>query len=114
MIERLSPFGHGQLGRVIPAAGPKTAQPFALDPPEQNTIPKNPPTEVLDALDGAARVVEDLGRRNIALSFEHDPQTNRVRVKVHHGDMPTQHEISLHGLLNLLDGDMAAISRPKD
>ena len=109
MIERLSPFGDGPIGRATPAAGPEAVTPFTLDVPEQGAVPQLPPVEVLDALDRAARVIEHLDRKNIALSIEHDPQTNDVHVTMRHGGASAQHELSLRGLLNVLDGDPAEI-----
>lgn len=49
---------------------------------EPYRIPASPPAEVLHELDAAARVVEDLASREIALSFSVDQATNKVRIEV--------------------------------
>ena len=111
MLERLSPFGDGHITGLAQAPQPKGAQPFdAAGPAEVSDFPATPPAEVLDALDRAARVVDELSRKDIALSFEHDAETSQVRVKVQHGSAATEQEISVHGLLNVLDGDTTEVS----
>jgi hypothetical protein len=123
MLERLTPLGGSHI-RSVPAALPRGAQPFALDPADPDEIPAAPPGEVLDALDRAARVVAELGRKGVSLSLDHDPASNRLRVKVQHlntesgsgpaGDGSGGSELSLHNLLNLLDGDTALLAPGKD
>ena len=57
--------------------------------PADDGIPATPPAEVLDALDRAARVVNELGRKNVTLSLEHDALAGTVRVKVEQNGSPT-------------------------
>jgi uncharacterized FlaG/YvyC family protein len=58
----------------------EAAKPAAAAEPYR--IPASPPAEVLHELDAAARVVEDLAARNVALSFSVDDATKKVRIEV--------------------------------
>jgi hypothetical protein len=67
-------------------------------------IPTAPPPEVLDALDRAAGVLDELERRAIELTLHHDEAARAVDVTVGRaGGDPRQ--LSHRALLNLLDGD---------
>jgi hypothetical protein len=81
---------------------------FAVNPSASDQLPDMPPAEVLDALDTAARVLNELDRKQISIQLEHDPATSSVRAHVASAD-GSKHELDSHALLNVLAGDTTAI-----
>ena len=67
-------------------------------------IPATPPPEVLEALDNAARVLEELASRRLSLHFEYDDTTNQVRVQVTNGEGKVVREIPPSTLLDIAAG----------
>jgi hypothetical protein len=67
-------------------------------------IPATPPPEVLDALDNAARVLEELASRRLSLHFEYDDTINQVRVQVTNEDGKVVREIPPSTLLDIAAG----------
>lgn len=67
-------------------------------------IPATPPAEMLEALDRAAGVLDELERRGIDLTLHHDEAGCAVAVTVGRAG-GEQRPLSHRGLLNLLDGD---------
>ncbi|HEX4521681.1 MAG TPA: hypothetical protein VH063_19050 [Gaiellaceae bacterium] len=94
--------------RIGKAASAKGSAPFtAVDEASDTGIPATPPPEVLDALDRAARVMSELGRKNITVALE--PTGSQIRVMLRHPGAPAGEEMSQHSLLNLLDGDTSEV-----
>lgn len=73
-------------------------------------LPEMPPAEVLDALDTAARVLNELDRKQISIRLEQDPDSKTVRAHVASAD-GSEHELDTGALLNVLAGDTSAIER---
>ena len=63
-----------------------------------------PPAEVLDALDKAARVLEELASRGLGLHFEYDDVTSQLHVQVTNGEGKVVREISPSTLLDIAAG----------
>jgi hypothetical protein len=104
-MEPLTPVGEGQVTRIGKALSAKGSASFAaVDAAGETEIPATPPPEVLDALDRAARVMSELGRKNITVALE-PTSGSQIRVMLRHPGAPAGEEISQHSLLNLLDGD---------
>jgi uncharacterized FlaG/YvyC family protein len=70
--------------RPLPPRDVKRAERTASGAPaeERYRIPASPPAEVLHELDAAARVIEELASRDIALRFSVDEETKKVRIEV--------------------------------
>jgi uncharacterized FlaG/YvyC family protein len=62
---------------------------------------------VLDALDNAARVLEELASRRLSLHFEYDDTISQVRVQVTNEDGKVVREISPSTLLEIAAGGEA-------
>ena len=108
-MEPLTPVGEGQVTRLGKAPAARGTEPFvAVDTSSEATIPASPPPEVLDALDRAARVMSELGRKNITVALE-PSGGSQIRVMLRHPGAPDGQEISQHSLLNLLDGDTSEV-----
>jgi hypothetical protein len=75
---------------------------------DDDDFPATPPAEVLDALDRAARVLGDLDRRNINVSL-HQDSGQQMRVTASRPGSGSR-DLSVDGLLNLLDGDMSEVT----
>ena len=71
---------------------------------QASAIPATPPPEVLDALDDAARALEELASRRLSLHFEYDDAINRVRVQVTNEDGKVVREIPPSALLDIAAG----------
>ncbi len=104
MIERTSgvtprPFTVIQGGAAKPAERPQRQQDQV-----DVSIPATPPPEVLADLDRAAQVLNELSRRNVALHFEVDSQSKRIRVQVLDGDGRVVREIPATRLMDVLSG----------
>ena len=68
------------------------------------SIPSSPPPEVLEALDNAARVLEELASRRLSLHFEFDDAINQVRVQVTNAEGKVVREIPPSTLLDIAAG----------
>lgn len=100
------PSGVGLEG-TPPARAPQRAR--ALDTPapgaRESSVPAAPPPEVLDALDTAARVLEELASRRIGLRFEYVEGAHEVRIQVvNETDGSVIREIPPGGLAELAAG----------
>jgi uncharacterized FlaG/YvyC family protein len=102
-------FGPSHVGGPDPAFGRETqrarqsaaaAQTFELP----TSIPATPPPEVLDALDTAARVIEELASRRLTLHFDYDEDRNHVRVQVTNHEGKVVREIPSSELLDIAAG----------
>jgi hypothetical protein len=96
--------------RSTQAAGARQATPaklFAVSH-ASDQLPDMPPAEVLDALDTAARVLNELDRKQISIRLEQDPASKTVRARVSNAD-GSEHELDSGALLNVLAGDTSAI-----
>lgn len=108
MIERLGDIYRE--ARLAPAPRPNgdrpraVAQPASTVPPEP--IPTSPPAEVLDALDTAARVLEELDSAQLSLHFEvRDGEAGkRIHVEVLASDGSLVREIPARHLMDVLAG----------
>ena len=112
-MEPLNPVREGYVTNIDKAPEPQGVKPFAVPSAASDTeIPALPPPEVLDALDRAARVMQELDRNNVAVTLDpvdiHDGGGSRLRVSVHHPGAGV-HDISHSTLLNLLDGDLTLV-----
>ena len=108
-MEPLNPVvREGYVTNIDKAPGPQGVTPFAVPSAAfDSDIPASPPPEVLDALDRAARVMQELDRKNVTVMLDHDGES-RLRVELHHPGAGV-HDISHSALLNLLDGDLTLI-----
>jgi uncharacterized FlaG/YvyC family protein len=68
------------------------------------SISATPPPDVLEALDTAARVLEELAAKRISLHFEYDDHANQVRVQVISGDGKLVREIPPSVLVDIAAG----------
>jgi hypothetical protein len=108
VIERLGDIYRE--GRPTPAPRPNgdrpraVARPASAVPPEP--IPTSPPAEVLDALDTAARVLEELDSAQLSLHFEvRDGEAGkRIHVEVLASDGSLVREIPARNLMDVLAG----------
>lgn len=91
---------------VRPTGAPKL---FVVDTPYADQLPDLPPAEVLDALDSAARVLDELDRKNVQLRVDHDTSSNTIRIHVDGGD-GREREIPAQRLLNILAGDASSLT----
>src|SRR3954447_20549944 len=107
-MEPLNPVREGYVNRIDQAPEPKRARPFLVPDPDFSDIPASPPPEVLDSLDRAARVLAELGRKNVTVALEADSDSSELHVLLHHAGTASA-EISHRALLNLLDGDTALL-----
>jgi hypothetical protein len=85
--------------------------PEHLSPIGAGQVTGTPPPEVLDALDRAAGVLDQLDCDHITLGLLHDEVSGRVRVSVSHEGECAGRELSGAGLLNLLEGDLSEVER---
>ena len=105
MVYGPSPLGG--LGGPTPARDVERmrVQPPATDRFElSSAIPSSPPAEVLEALDTAARVLEELASRRLSLHFEYDDRANTVRVQVLSEDGKVVREIPPSALADIAAG----------
>lgn len=104
-------FGPSQVGLdgapPVPDARGRTQRAAATDADRAlTTIPATPPPEVLDALDTAARVLEELASRRIALHFEYNDAAHEVQIQVVNEDDGTVlREIPPGALLDIAAGN---------
>ena len=67
-MEPLNPMGEGYVTRFDEKApAPVGTKPFRALETDPFGVPSAPPLEVLDSLDRAARVLDELGRRNVTV-----------------------------------------------
>jgi hypothetical protein len=92
--------------RIRPSGPPKL---FVVGANASDQLPDLPPADVLDALDAAARVLDELDRKNVQFRVEHDASTNTIQVHVDGGD-GREREIPAQRLLNILAGDTSSLS----
>jgi len=101
---------------VSPVAAPRTSatsRPRGVESPSGGAeVPNTPPAEVLDALDAAQRVLEDLRQKQVNLSFstEGEGALKRVRVEVRDSSGELVREIPARHLLDLLAGDTRGVT----
>ena len=107
-MEPLNPIREGYVTRLDNTPGPRGIKPFPAIDDGPHGIPAAPPPEVLDALDRAARVMTELGRKNVTVALE-SAATGPLRVMLHHPGTASR-ELSHHALLNLLDGDTSIVA----
>jgi hypothetical protein len=103
-MEPLNPIREGYVTRFEEAPDPTRTQPCPALETDPYAMPSAPPPEVLDALDRAAQVLDELGRRNVSVWLDAAGGSSPLRVILLHRGGPV-HELSHHALLNLLDGD---------
>jgi len=102
-------FGPQRLG-VDPVAGRRDVQRGRSQSTAARTdsvptpISVTPPPEVLEALDTAARVLEELAAKRIRLHFQYGDQSNQVRVQVISGDGKLVREIPPSVLASIASG----------
>jgi hypothetical protein len=84
--------------------GGRVQGPGAFRLERASSIPATPPPEVLEALDNAARVLEELASRRLSLHFEYDDAINQVRVQVTNEDGKVVREIPPSTLLDIAAG----------
>ena len=100
---RLGLDGTAPVRGVSPGRGQSVAAPPSDVP--STSIPATPPAEVLNAVDNAARVLEELASRRISLRFQYDDAANQVRVQVvDDSDGHVVREIPPSVLLDIADG----------
>ncbi|HZQ82082.1 MAG TPA: hypothetical protein VFB25_08910 [Gaiellaceae bacterium] len=108
MVNGLPPVQGTAAGSPLqPAPIAVPAQPAAAGSTPYD-VPDLPPAEVLDALDTAGRVLNELDRKQVSISLEHDPRTNAITARVSSAD-GTKTQLSAGALLNVLSGDTAAL-----
>jgi hypothetical protein len=89
-----------------PSGPPKL---FVVGAPAADQLPDLPPAAVLDALDTAARVLDELAHKNVRFRIEHDTSTNTIHVHADGGDGNAR-EIPAQRLLNILGGDISSLA----
>jgi hypothetical protein len=111
MVDALPPIeGSPAASAVRSVRSNGTPKLFAVASPAEDQLPPLPPAEVLDALDTAARVLDQLDRKQIKLWVDHDPKTNQIRAHVRDGVTGTEREIPSSRLLNILAGDLRGLA----
>jgi hypothetical protein len=111
MIEGISSSNH--VNRVATPRSPAADKPRGVESPSGGAaVPDGPPAEVLDALDAAARVLDDLRTKQVNLSFsvEGEGGVKRVRVEVRDASGELVREIPPRHLLDLLAGDTRGVT----
>ena len=111
MIDGITPSN--DISRTTAPRAPATGRPRGVESTTTaGALPASPPAEVLDALDTAARVLEDLRTKQINLSFstEGDGGVKRVRVEVRDASGALVREIPPRHLLDLLAGDTRGVT----
>jgi uncharacterized FlaG/YvyC family protein len=105
-------FGPTRLGLDGSSAARDVSRPRVQDVSKADwphvSIPASPPPEVLDALDTAARVLEELASRRISLHFEYVEGTHEVKIQVvNESDGSVIREIPPDGLVDIAAGGQA-------
>ncbi len=73
-------------------------------------IPANPPQDVLDDLDTAARVLGDLDEKNVDLHLAVDDTTGRVHVELRDEDGQVLRRVPAGQALDLLAGEPGGVA----
>ncbi len=102
-------FGPSQVGAPDPVFGREAQRARQSAPAAQTfelpaSVPATPPVDVLEALDTAARVIEELASRRLTLHFEYDEERNHVRVQVTNDEGKVVREIPSSELLDIAAG----------
>ena len=111
MIDGIS--SSNDVNRVTAPRTPATGRPRGVESPTAGTgVPDTPPAEVLDALDAAQQVLDDLRQKQVNLSFstEGEGSLKRVRVEVRDASGELVREIPPRHLLDLLAGDTRGVT----
>jgi hypothetical protein len=98
---------------VDPAAPARRRRPAApAAPPAAVTqpIPAAPPQEVLDGLDTAARVLNDLDAKQVDLHLAVDDHTGRVHVELRDAEGQVLRRVPSGQALDLLAGEQGGIA----
>jgi FlaG protein len=93
--ERPSPFGE---------TGARVQVPGGFPLQRASAIQGAPPPEVLDALDNAARVLEELASRRLSLHFAYNDTIDQVRVQLTNEHGKVVREIPPSTLLDIAAG----------
>ena len=105
----IPPVSGNQRGNEAQGASPSApARLFAVGTPADDQLPDLPPAEVLDALDTAARVLNELDRKQVSIRLEQDGTSQAIRAHVSEAG-GGEHEITPGTLLNVLAGDTGAL-----
>jgi len=93
--------------RTVAAAPARAAAsgafPAIAEEAKVEDVPAAPPPEVLDALDRAARVLDELAAKQVSLRFK-VTEDDEVRVEVRDGEGHVVRRIPAERVLELLDG----------
>jgi len=111
MIDGIS--SSNDVSRVTAPRTSAPSRPRGVESPSGGVaVPDSPPAEVLDALDAAARVLDDLRTKQVNLSFsvEGEGGLKRVRVEVRDASGALVREIPPRHLLDLLAGDTRGVT----
>jgi flagellar protein FlaG len=73
-------------------------------------IPANPPQDLLDDLDTAARVLDDLDEKNVDLKLAVDDKTGRVHVELRDADGQVLRRVPASQALDLLAGEPGGLA----
>jgi hypothetical protein len=112
MLERLSPVGDGQVTGRAEASAPQGSRGFSgAGTASGHELPATPPPEVLDALDRAAVVLDELDRKHVTIALLHEDGSDGVRASLAFPGGRSSRELSAAELLSLLDGDPGAVDR---
>jgi hypothetical protein len=110
----IDPINKGtDVGMVAASRGPAAGRARAVESSEAaGVIPATPPPEVLDALDTAAQVLQDLKSKQLNLSFsvEGEGAMKEIHVEVRDGTGALVREIPTQHLLDLLAGDTHGVA----
>jgi hypothetical protein len=105
MIYGPSPIGPGDHTPPVRGAQRVPAQSAAVFELERAiALPPTPPAEVLDAIDTAARVLEELASKRLSLHFEYDDAHNKVRVQVTNAEGKVVRTVPPSELLDIAAG----------
>jgi hypothetical protein len=118
MLEGINPAG-GQPQINVPSrkAADRADATFRVAAPQEPELgfpelgfPASPPPEALAELDKAARVLDELAKKQVSLHFEVDDASSKIRVQVRDGGGNVLREIPNTKLLDVLAGDKSALA----
>ena len=113
MLEGINPAG-GQPQINVPSrkAADRADATFRVAAPQEPQLgfPASPPPEALAELDKAARVLDELAKKQVSLHFEVDDASSKIRVQVRDGGGNVLREIPNTKLLDVLAGDKSALA----
>jgi len=105
MIEGINTQGVGPKG-VEPSARTRRLDAVAAAPGGRiSPVASSPPAEVLEALDRAARVLEELAARDVRMSFQVDEDSGRIEVEISDGSGQVIRRVPSSEALELLASD---------